>query len=64
VAADVGEDLGLETELADLLAVRARLLGCGGGRELDVLDTERVERLGNRDLRLGVEERVRELLTL
>ena len=41
-----------------------RLLGRRGARELDVLDAERVERLGDRDLGLGVEERVRELLAL
>ena len=64
MAADVGEDLGLEPELADGLAVRARLLGRGGRGELDVLDTERIERLGDGDLGLGIEKRVRELLSL
>jgi hypothetical protein len=64
VAADVGEDLGLEAELTDRLAVRARLLGCGGGGEFKVLDAERVERLGDGDLGVGVEECVGKLLAL
>ena len=64
MAADVREDLGAQAELADGLAVRARLLARGGRRELDVLDAERVERLGYCDLGLGVEESVSELLAL
>ena len=80
---DVGEDLRLETELADGLAIcttslapsidrnsrkdgrtLSRLLRCRGAGELDVLDTERIKRLRNRNLGLGIEERVRELLAL
>jgi hypothetical protein len=36
VASDVGEDLGLEAEFADGLAVFTGLLACGGASELDV----------------------------
>lgn len=64
MAPDVSEDLGLEAELANCLAVGARLLRRDGRCKLDVFDTERIERLGDRDLGLGVEERVRELLAL
>jgi len=64
VASYVGEDLSLEAELADLLAVEARLLTGGGRGELDVVDTEFVEGLGNLDLSCGVEEGVGELLAL
>ncbi len=61
MAADVGEDLGLQAELADGLAVEPRLLRGRGGRELDVLDTESIQRLRDGDLGLGVEEGVRKL---
>ena len=64
VASDVGEDLGSQTELADSLAIATGLLGGGGRSELDVLDTERITRLRNSDLGLGIEEGVRELLAL
>ena len=64
MAADVGQDLGTQAELADGLAVGPGLLAGGRGGELDVLDTERVQCLGYRDLGLGVEECVRELLAL
>lgn len=64
VATDVGQDLGLEAELADGLAIPSRLLRGGGRSKLDVVDTEVVEGLGNLDLGLRVEEGVRELLTL
>ena len=40
------------------------LLRRGGARELDVLDAERIERLGDGNLGLGVEEGVGELLAL
>jgi hypothetical protein len=44
VTPDVCEDLGLlEAELADGLAVRARLGGGGGRGELDVFDSKVVE---------------------
>lgn len=64
VAANVGEDFGAKPELADGLAVRARLFAGGGRGELDVLDAKRIQRLGDRDLGLGVEESVGELLAL
>lgn len=64
VATDVGEDLGLETELADGLAILSRLLRGGGGGKLDVVDAEVVESLGNLDLGLDIEEGVCELLAL
>ena len=83
VATNVAEDLGLETELADGLAICTtslapsvdrnsredghtlpRLLRCRGAGELDVLDTERIKRLRNRNLGLGIEEGICELLTL
>lgn len=64
VAANVGEDLGLESELADCLAVDTRLLRGGGGGELDVLYTKSIERFGDGDLCLGVEEGIRELFAL
>jgi len=64
VASDVGEDLGLEAEVADGLAVEARLLAGGGRGELDVVDAEGIEGLGDLDLGLGVEEGVGELLAL
>jgi hypothetical protein len=47
VTPDVCEDLGLlEAELADCLAVRARLGGRGGRGELDVFDSKVVEPKG------------------
>lgn len=64
MATDVGEDLGAQTELADGLAVSPRLLRGSGGGELDVLDTEGVQSLGNRDLGLGVEEGIGKLFAL
>ena len=64
MAPDVREDLGLETELADGLTVEPRLLRGGRRGELDVVDAELVQRLGNLDLGLGVEEGVGELLAL
>jgi hypothetical protein len=64
VASHVSEDLGLEAELADLLAVEAGLLAGGRRGELDVVDAKVVEGLGNLDLGSGVEEGVGELLAL
>lgn len=63
MAADVGEDLCVEAELADGLAVGAGLLGGGGGGELDVVDAEVVKGAGDLDLGLGVEEGVGELFS-
>ena len=58
------EDFGLQAELADGFAVEPRLLRGRGRRELDVLDTEGIQRLRDSDLGLGVEEGVRKLLAL
>lgn len=52
----------LEAELADRLAVTARLLRGSRRGQLDVVDAEVIEGLGNLDLGLGVEEGVGELL--
>lgn len=52
----------LEAELADRLAVAARLLRSSGRGQLDVVDAEVIESLGDLDLGLGVEEGVGELL--
>jgi hypothetical protein len=64
VAADVCQDLGLQAELADGFAVPARLLGRGRRSQLNVVDAEFIEGLGNLDLGLGVEVGVGELLAL
>jgi len=64
MAANMGKDLGLQTKLADSLAVEPRLLRGGGGREFDVLDTEGIKSLGDSNLGLGVEERICKLLAL
>lgn len=58
------EDLGLEAELADGLAVLSRLLRGSRRSQLDVVDAEVVEGLGDLDLGVDVEEGVRELLAL
>jgi hypothetical protein len=63
-ASHVSEDLGLEAELADLLAV---LAGLGRGHragELNVLDTKVRESLGNLDLGLCVKVGIGKLLSL
>jgi len=60
----VSENLSLETESTDGLAVQARLLTGSGRCELDVVDAEIVKGLGDSDLGLGVEEGVGELLAL
>ena len=64
VTSHVSEDLGLEAESADGLAVEARLLTGSRRGELDVVDAKIVEGLCDSDLRLRVEEGVGELLTL
>ncbi|CRK33971.1 hypothetical protein BN1708_006226, partial [Verticillium longisporum] len=64
VAAHVSQDLGLETELADGLAVPTGLFAVFQARQLDVVDAEVIESLGNLDLSLGVEEGVGKLLAL
>jgi len=60
----VSENLGLEAELADGLAVEARLLTGSGRGEFDVVDAEIIQSLGNADLGFGVKEGVGELLAL
>ena len=60
----MSEDLGLETEVADGLAVEAGLLTGSGRGEFDVVDAEVVQGLGDANLGLGVEEGVGELLAL
>lgn len=64
MAANVGEDFGLETELAYGFAVDARLFGGGGRGKLDVLYAKGIECLCDGDLRLGVEEGISELFAL
>ena len=64
VTSHVSEDLGLETEVADGLAVEAGLLTRSGRGELDVVNAEIVQSLGDSDLGLSVEEGVGELLAL
>jgi hypothetical protein len=64
MATDVRENLGLEAELADRLAIESRLLRGGGRCEFDVLDTKCIECLGNCNLGLGVEEGIGKLLAL
>lgn len=46
MASYVCENLGLEAELADSLAVLAGLLGSSGRGEFNVVDTEGIESLG------------------
>jgi hypothetical protein len=64
VAADVSQDLGLETELADGLAVETRLLRGTRRGELDAVNTELVQSLGDLDLGLGVKVGIGKLLAL
>lgn len=60
----VGQDLSLEAQLGDGLAVLATLLTGTRARQLDAVDAESVELLGDLDLGLGVEVGVGELLAL
>jgi hypothetical protein len=64
VAADVGQDLGLEAELADGLAVETGLLRGTRRGELDAVNTKLVESLGDLDLGLGVKVGIGKLLAL
>lgn len=64
VAADVSQDLGLEAELADGLAILAGLLRGSWRGKLDIVDAEVIESLGNLDLGLGIEEGIGKLFTL
>ena len=60
----MSENLATETKLADRLAITPRLLGGGGGSELDVFDAESIESLGDGDLSLSIEESIGKLLSL
>lgn len=62
VAADVSENLGLETELADSFTVPSRLFAGGGRRHLNVVDTKLIQRFRDFDLGLEVEVGIGELL--
>jgi hypothetical protein len=64
MATDVGENFGIQTELADGFAVPPRLLGSRWRREFQILDAELVEGLGDGDLCLRVKEGIGELLPL
>lgn len=64
MAADVCEDFGLQTKLADGLTVEPRLLGGGGGGKFDVFDTEGIKSLGDSNFGLGIEKGVSELFSL
>jgi hypothetical protein len=64
MATDVGENFGIQTELADGFAVPPRLLGSRRRREFQILDAELVEGLGDGDLCLRVKEGIGELLPL
>lgn len=64
VTTDMREDLGpLEAELADSLAVGSRLGRSGGRGELNVLDTECVEPVDNRQRGVRLDHRDRERRT-
>lgn len=60
----VGQDLSLEAQLGNGLTVLATLLTGTRARQLDAVDAESVELLGDLDLGLGVEVGVGELLAL
>jgi len=64
VTSDVRENLGLQSQLADGLAVLAALLTRTRASELDAVDTESIKLLGDRNLGLGVEVGIGELLAL
>lgn len=64
VAADVSQDLGLEAELADGLAILAGLLRGSRRGKLDIIDAKVIESPGDLNLGLGVEEGIGKLLSL
>lgn len=64
VTSDVSQDLGLQAELADGLAVLARLLACARAGQLDAVHSKFIQLLGDCDLHVGVEVGIGELLTL
>ena len=64
VTSDVSQDLGLQAELANGLAVLAGLLACAGAGELNAVNTKFIQLLGNCNLHVGVKVGIGELLTL
>jgi hypothetical protein len=64
VASNVSQNLGLEAEAGNSLAVLERLLRGNGRGKLDIVDSEGIEGLGNLDLGLGVKVGIGELFTL
>lgn len=64
MAANMGEDLGLEAQLANGFAVQARLLRSSRGCELDVIHAKCVQSLRDGDFSLRVKEGVRKLFAL
>lgn len=64
MAADMSENLGAESELANGLAIKTRLFRCGGRCQLNVLDTKGIQSLRDGDLGLGVKESICELFPL
>jgi hypothetical protein len=64
VTADMREDLGLEAELADCLAICPRLLWGGRRCQFNVFHAESIQRLCDGDFGFGVEESVRKLFAL
>lgn len=64
VAADVSQDLGLKTELADGLTIKTRLLRGTRRSELDAVNTKLIQSLSDLDLGLGVKVGIGKLLAL
>lgn len=64
MATDVGEDFGLQAELADGLAVKSRLLGSCWRCQLQIFDAKIVKGFSDGDLGLGVKEGIGKLLPL
>lgn len=58
------KNLGLETELADSLAIEPALLTRTWVCELNAVDTKSIQGLGNSDLGLGIKVGIGELFTL
>lgn len=64
VTSDVGENLGLKSQLTNGLAILETLWGSSRAGEFDIVDTEVIEGLGDFDLLFSGEECGCELLTL
>lgn len=64
MTADVGKDLGFQSELGDGDAVLTGLFGCRGGGEFEVVDADFVKGAGNLDFLFGIEEGVGKLFAL